>query len=191
VAGRTTVLTCVLVAFATAPLSGQPTGTGAAEIDLETAVNGVDADSPPGPTVIVGQTVKWTHVVTNTGGSGLTNIRISADPADDEYVCQVASPRSRDVLQPGESVECEAEGVASDGQHSVETRVEAMVANIALRETSEQNTVSDQDLGHCLGEQPPNEGCTPVSTEYVPGPGFLVFSAFSNSTSSAPMKAAP
>ena len=46
-------------------------------IDIEKLTNGEDADEPPGPYVLVGSTVNWTYVVTNTGNSPLTGIVVT------------------------------------------------------------------------------------------------------------------
>ena len=49
----------------------------AGAIHIEKLTSGQDADSPPGPTIGVGDPVVWTHKVTNTGGRKLTDISVS------------------------------------------------------------------------------------------------------------------
>ncbi len=52
-------------------------------VNIEKDTNGVDADTPPeGPFIPVGDPVRWTYIVTNTGNIPLTGI----DVADDQGV---------------------------------------------------------------------------------------------------------
>jgi streptogramin lyase len=65
-------------------------------IDLEKHTNGQDADDLPGPTLLVGDPVTWTYVVTNTGGVDLTGVTVVDDngtPADptDDYTCELGT----------------------------------------------------------------------------------------------------
>ena len=79
-----------------------------ARIDIETAVNGQDADNPNGPTLSAGAAVSWTYAVTNTGDVMLSGIVV----ADDKGVA-VTCPKTS--LHPGESMTCSANGVAAEG----------------------------------------------------------------------------
>ena len=47
--------------------------------DIDTLVNGEDADSPTGPTLGVGSTATFTYVVTNTGNMALSNVVVMDD----------------------------------------------------------------------------------------------------------------
>jgi hypothetical protein len=49
------------------------------DIDIEKYVNGDDADSPTGPVVLVGDTVTFDFVVTNTGNIALSNVVVTDD----------------------------------------------------------------------------------------------------------------
>jgi hypothetical protein len=82
-----------------------------ASIDIEKATNGQDADTPPGPTIPVGDTVTWTYVVTNTGSVALTGVMV----VDDQGVT-VTCPRTS--LAVGETMTCVATGVAVAGQYA-------------------------------------------------------------------------
>jgi uncharacterized repeat protein (TIGR01451 family) len=79
-----------------------------AKIDVETAVNGQDADEPLGPNLSVGAPVSWTYKVTNTGDVKLTGIVV----ADDKGVA-VTCPKTS--LFAGESMTCSANGAAAEG----------------------------------------------------------------------------
>lgn len=83
----------------------------APSISLEKLTNGEDADTPPGPQVEVGSTVLWTYVVTNTGDTVLTDIRVT----DDRGVT-VTCPKTE--LQPAESMTCTASSMAVAGQYA-------------------------------------------------------------------------
>lgn len=103
-------------------------------IDLEKATNGFDADTPPGPSVPVGEDVEWTYVVTNIGDVLLEQILIEDDQLGE--VCR------RQNLAPGASVTCTASAEAVAGQY----------ANIGTaRATDGNQRVSDTDPSHYLG----------------------------------------
>ncbi len=87
-----------------------------AAIDIEKATNGVDSDEAPGETVLVGSTVTWTYVVTNTGTTGLANATVT----DDQGVVVDCGDGSNVIgyLAPGASVTCEGTGVAVDGPYT-------------------------------------------------------------------------
>ncbi|HBL26072.1 MAG TPA: hypothetical protein DD490_04470 [Acidobacteria bacterium] len=78
-------------------------------ITLEKKVNGQEADTPPGPTVLVGSTVTWTFVVTNAGDVQLSGVALI------DQGTAVACPKS--VLAPGETMTCTATGTAIHGPY--------------------------------------------------------------------------
>ena len=80
-------------------------------IDVETKVNGDDADSPTGPEVTVGSPVSFTYIVKNTGDTTLTGIQVS-----DSKGVAVSCPKSS--LAAGESMTCTANGSAQSGQYT-------------------------------------------------------------------------
>ena len=84
---------------------------GLAVITLEKVTNGVDADTPPGPSLIEGAPVTWTYLVTNTGPETLTAVAVS----DDQGVT-VTCPGT--TLAPGASLTCTASGEAQVGQYA-------------------------------------------------------------------------
>ena len=59
-------------------LAGTPQVAGAA-IVIEKSTNGDDADTAPGPEILVGDPVSWEYVVTNVGDIGLTDIEVTDD----------------------------------------------------------------------------------------------------------------
>jgi LPXTG-motif cell wall-anchored protein len=73
--------------------------------------NGEDADDPPGPTIVVGDPVTWTYVVTNTGDMQLVDVTVT----DDQGVA-VTCPQA--TLEPAEEMTCTASGTAIEGQYA-------------------------------------------------------------------------
>ncbi len=106
------------IATATAQSSNGPvsaadpsfyTGSFQAGIQIETRVNGRDADTPPGETIPGGSPVAWTYVVTNTSSVPLTGILVRDDQGQ-----AVSCPAS--TLAANQSMTCSASGLAALGQ---------------------------------------------------------------------------
>ncbi|MEF3405374.1 DUF7507 domain-containing protein [Agromyces sp. CCNWLW203] len=117
-------------------------------VDIEKATNGQDADISAGPNVTVGGAVRWTYVVTNTGGVDLTNVTVTDDlVAAADIDCDgtggnvVAGP-----LAPDASFTCVATGTATAGQY------ENLGTVTGLDPT--QVEVSDDDPSHYFGVTP-------------------------------------
>ncbi|HEY9420033.1 MAG TPA: hypothetical protein VIW92_01335, partial [Thermoanaerobaculia bacterium] len=113
-----------------------------ARIDIETAVNGHDADDPNGPTLEVGAPVSWTYVVTNNGDVNLTGVVVADDKG-------AAATCPRTSLRPGESMTCSASGTAVEGPYR---SVGAVTAK-----TSCGPDVQDSDPSHYLGQRKPGD----------------------------------
>lgn len=97
-----------MMAFLFASVAAHATGGG--KIDIEKLTNGVDADDPfagDAPQIAPGDTVTWTYIVTNTGDVTLTQVVVL-----DNAGVMVSCPKT--VLAPGETMSCEASGVAVD-----------------------------------------------------------------------------
>ena len=116
-----------------------PSGNRPARIDLEKLTNGVNADTPTGPRIPVGEAVLWEYVVRNTGGVTLDDIAIT----DDQGV-EVSCPESE--LGPGRSMTCTGRGFAIAGQYSNLGTVSGV--------DPDGGTVSDSDPSHYLGVEP-------------------------------------
>lgn len=116
-------------------------------VDVEKSTNGDDADSAPGPTLTVGDTVTWTYIVRNSGTVTLTGITVQ-DNKEGAITCPKTS------LTANESMTCSKSGVAVEGQYSNEAEVKATGANPSGTGTSE---VSDKDMSHYLGVVPTEE----------------------------------
>ncbi|MEZ4732232.1 MAG: SdrD B-like domain-containing protein [Caldilineaceae bacterium] len=70
-----------------------------------------DADTPPGPTLAVGDVVTWTYVITNTGNITLTDILL-VDDREGSVSCPATT------LAPNGSVTCVLTGTATTGLYS-------------------------------------------------------------------------
>jgi hypothetical protein len=114
-----------------------------ASIDIEKATNGEDADTPTGPTIIVGDTVNWTYVVTNTGELTLANVVVT----DDQGVA-VSCPA--DTLAPGASFTCTGSGTATAGQYA---NLGSVTGQPVDGGTPVGDPVSDDDPSHYFGEE--------------------------------------
>ena len=115
-------------------------------IDIEKATNGVDADSPQGPTLNVGSQVTWTYVVTSTGNTDfdLADINVTDSDAAVTPVRDAGTDVGSDnVLSAGESWTYSATGTVVLGQYSNTGTVQVFL-------------LSDTDDSHYLGVEAPN-----------------------------------
>ena len=116
-------------------------------IDLEKSTNDVDADSAPGPSIIVGDTVTWRYVVTNPGNDDLTNVVVTDDVLG--IITNLVSQTNGDTdstLEPGEIWTYEATASADSGPY-------ANIGSVTAR-NSVGSQVNDQDMSHYFGAQP-------------------------------------
>jgi len=109
------------------------------EVDIEKSTNGSDADSAPGPSITIGNTVTWDYVVTNTGTLPLTGIAVA-----DDQIGAITCPAA--TLAPGASMICTVSDVAVAGQYQNLGSVTASWSDGAL-----SGQVSDSDPSHYLG----------------------------------------
>jgi uncharacterized repeat protein (TIGR01451 family) len=116
-------------------------GQAAASVTIEKRTNGIDADTPPGPSVPVGSTVNWEYVITNIGAEGLEDIVVS----DDQGV-NVSCPGT--TLAIGASMTCTASGVAQVGQY---TNIGTVTATLSVSDTQ----VVASDASHYFGLSQP------------------------------------
>lgn len=79
-------------------------------IGIEKRTEGQDADTPPGPDLLVGSPVHWTYVITNFGDVPLTGIVVA-----DDYDVVITCPKTS--LEPEESMTCTGSGTAVAGQY--------------------------------------------------------------------------
>jgi hypothetical protein len=111
-------------------------------INIEKSTNGQDADTKPGPSVTVGNSVYWTYIVSNLGNVPLSHVTVTDDQGmTPNYVSGDAN--GDDILQTSETWSFEATDIAVKGQY----------ANIGTV-TAEYNSslVSDNDPSHYYGE---------------------------------------
>ena len=112
-------------------------------IDIEKATNGVDADNPPGPRIEVGETARFTYVVTNTGNAFLRNVTVT-DNQGVTVTCPSGNPIP--VLEPGSHEICTASRVVTEGQY--------VNVGAATGRSPDGRTPSDSDPSHHLGTPP-------------------------------------
>ena len=116
-------------------------GMYAPSLKLKMLVNDNDADQPPGVVVDAGTTLHWTFVVTNIGNIRLNGVAVSW-PEGGPPAC----PKTE--LDPGESMTCTAESLATKGlQHVVGTAT-------AADPCENRVTATDPAYYHGLPNQP-------------------------------------
>jgi hypothetical protein len=117
---------------------------------------GDDADTPTGPTAVVGDTIIWTYIVTNAGNAPLSDIMVTDDagtPGDgsDDFSAvpvtegsfNVGDINNNDLLDAGEEWQYTAGGTALLGQYGNLGTVNGSAFGL---------TVSDVDPSHYFGE---------------------------------------
>jgi len=132
--------------------------TGSAEpaIDIEKATNGVDADTPTGPELVVGEAVTWTYVVTNTGTTNLVNVAVTDDiiPAADIDCGNGSNVVAGPIAPAGGTFTCTATGIAVAGQYANVSDVVGTPADAAGNPIAGLSTVDDTDPSHYIGLVP-------------------------------------
>jgi hypothetical protein len=133
-----------------------------AGIAIEKLIDGEDADLPPGVSVLAGQAILWTYVVTNTGQVALNPVTVT----DDQGVT-VTCPKA--ALEPGESMTCTSQGFAVAGPY----------ANIgtAAGQPPAGDPVTASDPCHYYGYQPAidlEKWTNGQDADDPPGPEVLV-----------------
>ena len=116
-------------------------------IDIEKATNGFDADDPTGPQVVVGSTVTWTYVVTNTGNVPLSSVVVSDNVINDATISGPVGDVGADgILGLDEIWTYTATGIAIEGQYANNGSVEGY---------SGDTKVIDDDDSHYYGVPAP------------------------------------
>ena len=115
-------------------------GEGEPRIEIEKSTNEEDADEPPGPILAIGDPVKWTYQIRNTGEVTLYHVVVA-----DDRIGSVSCPKS--TLEPGDSMTCYVHGEATAGQYK---NVGSVVAK-----TADGTYVDDSDPSHYFGEGEP------------------------------------
>ncbi len=116
-------------------------------IQIEKATNGFDADNPPGPSVVVGSTVTWTYVVTNTGNVPLANVTVTDDQAGVTPVYQGGDTNTNNLLDLTETWTYQATGTAVAGQY-------ANIGTVTGFYPQGEEQVDDNDPSHYVGYVP-------------------------------------
>jgi hypothetical protein len=121
-------------------------------VDIETSVNGQDADSPTGPILEIGGTATFTYILTNTGEVALTSVAVSDNngtpgtPGDDFAPAFTGGDaNSNSQLDVGETWTYSAVRTIVPGQYAGTGSVSA--------QGGPQNA-SDNDLTHYFGSAP-------------------------------------
>jgi hypothetical protein len=133
-------------------------------ISIEKLTNGQDADTAPGPSIPVGDSVSWEYIVSNNGSFPLSDIEVIDD--------QLGSICTVDALDVGASTTCKATGTAVLGQYK-------NVASVSAAPSGGLKNVQDEDSSHYFGYNPGPEIELQKSTngfdaDSAPGPTLYV-----------------
>lgn len=130
--------------------------TPAPSIVIVKSTNGVDANTPPGPEIQVGNPVAWTYLVTNNGNVSLSNVTVT-----DDRGLTVTCPKN--TLALGEQMTCTANGVATEGQY-------VNIGTVTGQSAAGQQ-VTDSDTSHYIGRATSARSNRPVP---IPEPVTVV-----------------
>jgi LPXTG-motif cell wall-anchored protein len=109
------------------------------DLDIEKHTNTVDADTPTGPYVHVGDTVTWDFIVTNGGNTTVTGIVV-----EDDLLGVIGCPSTS--LAAGASMTCTTSGTATPGQY-------ANVGTVTGTDAA-GDQIGDLDPSHYFGSDP-------------------------------------
>ncbi|NNF15736.1 MAG: hypothetical protein HKN70_03260, partial [Gammaproteobacteria bacterium] len=128
---------------------------------IQKYTNGIDADTLPGPSIPVGETVTWTYEVINDTPFPITSLTVT-----DNQGVVVVCPQN--FLAPGQTIECTGTGVASAGQY----------ANVGTAcGIVEELEYCDADPSHYFGSNPNiwiRKTTNGVDADLPPGPSVAV-----------------
>lgn len=114
-------------------------------VTIEVDTNGYDADSAPGPEIILGSPITWTYTVTNTGSNDFRKVDIyDREPGLLGLLLTRTKVCTIDNLLEGESASCTLDGIAEEGQY----------ANIGIAIAKGRTWLQiaiDQDRSHYVG----------------------------------------
>lgn len=96
-------------------------------VTIETTVNGVDADTTPGPHIQEGSTVTWNYAVTNTGNVALSDLQVT-NSAGIAVDCGGGSSIIVGPIAPGATLSCTSVGTAPAAGSGVQQGVGEAVA---------------------------------------------------------------
>jgi hypothetical protein len=110
-------------------------------IDIEKSTNGADADAAPGPSILAGDPVQWTYLVTNTGDVDLIDIEVT-DSEEGPIACPAPT------LTAGTSMTCTASGTAEAGSYQ---NTGYVTSRTVPDVDGDQVIRGDSDLSHYTG----------------------------------------
>ena len=119
------------------------------DIDIEKLTNGNQADNATDadvPTIIAGDPVTWTYIVTNTGTDPLTNVTVNDDQIGPITNVTTRSINNDDILDPGEVWTYTASGTATVGNYVNQ-------ADVAGTASDGTTIVDDLDRSRYVGIQ--------------------------------------
>ena len=145
-------------------------------IDIEKATEGMDADEPIEPVLVVGDPVNWTYDVTNTGQVALIDVAVT-----DDRLGAITCPG--DTLAAGASMTCTASGTVQVDQYANTGTASGTTKGVDGQEgnliPANQGHPSDEDPSHYFGQIPEapairiEKATNGEDADSIPGPEIL------------------
>lgn len=107
-------------------------------IQLIKRTNGQDANTPPGPYILAGESITWEYEVINSGNVDLGKIQVSDSDPELVITCPAVT------LSAGLSMTCSATGIAVAGQYS-------NTGTVTASPPDGLPAIQDEDLSHYYG----------------------------------------
>jgi glycosyl hydrolase family 113/subtilase family protein/beta-agarase/YXIM esterase-like protein/Big-like domain-containing protein/PKD domain-containing protein len=155
-----------------------PIYTTEALIAVETSVNGVDADTPPGPTVQAGDAVVWTYQVGNPGDFALGDVELwddngTVNAGDDFQPTRTGGDENGNSrLDAGEVWAYEATRIAQIGPYAGEAVATGTPVSDQGLPIADLSAVTAADASHYLGIAPAPDLTGRVLASTLPSDAF-------------------
>jgi hypothetical protein len=113
-------------------------------LKLEILINDEKANSPPGPSIPVGDAITWNYKIKNAGDVSLSEILVTDSTLGVNPTYRSGDINENGLLEPGEVWIFEAIGIAEAGQHEDTVKARGV-------EKTWNNSVGDRDICYYYG----------------------------------------
>ncbi len=157
------------------PIDRDPT------VSVVKAVNGDDANVPPGPTLRAGDPVTWTYTISNTGPISVTNLSVTDSVSGVVPIFVSGDVTNTGALDPGETWVYAADGIAVQGAYSNTVTVTGVA--------TDGDVVTATDVAHYFGVFTPGIGLDKtVNDNAVPAGTTVTYTFVISNTGDDPLQ---